>query len=37
MVGERCLIAAGSVVTAQNIPSDSLVGGNPARIIKKIK
>lgn len=34
-IGERCVVAAGSVVT-QNIPADSLVAGNPAKIKRKL-
>lgn len=33
-IGKHCVVAAGSVVT-KNIPSYSLVAGNPARIIKQ--
>ena len=32
-IGEGSIVAAGSVVT-KSVPSYSLVGGNPARIIK---
>ena len=32
-IEDHCIVAAGSVVT-KNIPSHSLVAGNPARIIK---
>lgn len=32
-IGDHCLVAAGSVVT-KNVPSGSMVGGNPAKIIK---
>lgn len=31
-VGDRCIVAAGSVVT-KSVPGGSIVGGNPARII----
>lgn len=31
-IGDRCVVAAGSVVT-KSVPSGSVVGGNPARII----
>jgi acetyltransferase-like isoleucine patch superfamily enzyme len=33
-IGKHCIVAAGSVVT-KNVPSYSMVVGNPARIIKK--
>lgn len=33
-IGERAIIAAGSVVT-KDVPSDEVWGGNPARFIKK--
>ncbi len=32
-IGDHCVVAAGSVVT-KDIPGGSMVGGNPARIIK---
>lgn len=35
VIGARSIIGAGSVVTS-SIPSDCVVGGNPARIIRKI-
>lgn len=34
-VGRRSVVAAGSVVT-KNVPPGSVVGGNPARVIKQI-
>jgi acetyltransferase-like isoleucine patch superfamily enzyme len=34
-VGEHSVVAAGSVVT-KDVPANSLVGGNPARIIRSI-
>jgi acetyltransferase-like isoleucine patch superfamily enzyme len=34
-VGENSVVAAGSVVT-KNVPPDTLVGGNPARVIRSI-
>ena len=35
-IGENSLIGAGSVVT-RDVPSNVIVAGNPARIIKKLK
>ncbi len=35
-IGDRCIIGAGSVVT-HNVLSDSVVAGNPARVIKSQK
>jgi len=35
-VGERSIVAAGSVVT-KNIPADEIWGGSPAKMIRKIK
>jgi acetyltransferase-like isoleucine patch superfamily enzyme len=35
-IGARSVIAAGSVVTLQEIPEDALVAGNPAKIIHRI-
>lgn len=34
-IGHRSVVAAGSVVT-RDAPPDSLVGGNPARVIRSI-
>ncbi|RPD97935.1 sugar O-acetyltransferase [Aureibaculum marinum] len=34
-IGDRAVIGAGAVVT-KNVPNDVLVGGNPAKIVKKI-
>jgi galactoside O-acetyltransferase len=34
-VGENAVVAAGSVVT-KNVPADTLVAGNPARVIRSI-
>ncbi|MDE6093947.1 MAG: maltose O-acetyltransferase, partial [Muribaculaceae bacterium] len=34
-VGNNVVIGAGSVVT-KDIPDNAVVGGNPARIIKKV-
>ena len=35
-IGARSIIGAGSVVAIKNIPADSLVAGNPAKIIRKL-
>lgn len=34
-IGKRVMVAAGSVVT-RDVPDDCLVGGNPARVIRKL-
>ena len=34
-IGKNCIIGAGSVVST-NIPDNSVVLGNPARVIKKL-
>ena len=34
-VGENCVVAAGAVVT-KDVPANSLVGGNPARVIRSV-
>jgi len=35
-IGERAIVGAGSVVT-KDVPPDTIVAGNPARILKQIK
>lgn len=36
-IGDGCVVASGSVVTRGDYPAGSLVGGNPARVIKSLK
>jgi acetyltransferase-like isoleucine patch superfamily enzyme len=36
-VGDRSVIGAGSVVSLKEIPADSLVVGNPARIVRSLR
>jgi acetyltransferase-like isoleucine patch superfamily enzyme len=36
-VGDRSIIGAGSVVSLKEIPPDSLVAGNPARILRSLR
>lgn len=35
-IGKESFVAAGAIVT-KNVPDNSLVGGNPAKLIRKIK
>jgi UDP-2-acetamido-3-amino-2,3-dideoxy-glucuronate N-acetyltransferase len=35
-IGERAIVGAGSVVT-RDVPPDTIVAGNPAKILRKIK
>ena len=35
-IGERAIVGAGSVVT-KNVPADTIVAGNPARVLRKIQ
>ena len=35
-IGDHCIVAAGSVVT-KSVPSGSMVGGNPAKVLGNIE
>ncbi|MGO9243484.1 MAG: acyltransferase [Verrucomicrobiia bacterium] len=35
-IGDRSIVGAGSVVALKEIPPDSLVAGNPARVVKRL-
>jgi len=35
-IGPRSIVAAGSVVTRGDYPADSLIGGNPATVIRRL-
>jgi acetyltransferase-like isoleucine patch superfamily enzyme len=35
-IGDRSIVGAGAVVSLKTIPTDSLVVGNPARIVKRL-
>jgi len=35
-IGPRSVVAAGSVVPKGNYPADSLIGGNPAKVIRQL-
>jgi acetyltransferase-like isoleucine patch superfamily enzyme len=35
-IGSRSIVGAGSVLTKRSYPSDSLIGGNPARLIRHL-
>lgn len=35
-LGKNCVVAAGSVVT-KDVPADTIVAGNPAKIVKQMK
>lgn len=35
-IGNRCIVGAGTVVV-KDVPDDTIVGGNPARVIRKVE
>lgn len=35
-IGDRCIVAAGSVV-CEDVPADSLIAGHPARVIRRLE
>jgi acetyltransferase-like isoleucine patch superfamily enzyme len=36
VIGENALVGAGSVVT-KNVPANTIVAGNPAKILRKVE
>lgn len=36
-IGDGCIVAAGSVVTKGTYPANSLIGGNPASVLKELR
>lgn len=36
-IGQRSVIGAGAVISIKTVPTDSLVAGNPARVIRSLK
>ena len=37
VIGDNCIVAAGSVVLSGKYPSDSLIAGNPAKVVKSLR